>query len=202
MKYLGTIPKQLGSLSMLAYIFLSNANITGLMHNHNDCACLIPQTGQIPSELCSNTALNSIDVTGTSISCIPSCLYKNSILMVDPSVQQCPGPQDVALCALTAATSISSLWMDWQCSTVGMPLTQPCDAPWTGLECNQGLVVGIDIPSFGITGKALYDVVLSTFTTLQEVCLRSSFCCRILRILFWTRTASLVIFLHRIFSCC
>lgn len=71
-----------------------------------------------------------------------------------------------ALCAFIAATTVSNNYPEWQCTTSGTVVTQPCDGLWYGIGCNSNG----DIESIYMYGYQLYgkrsEMIHDTLTLL------------------------------------
>ena len=110
--------------------------------------------GAIPSEICRIPGLTRLFVlSNNGITCAPSCL--STVPSKTLPSTTCPSIQDIGLCGMIAATNIhaQSGYSQWNCTTLGKTVTNPCTAPvWNGLACGGNNVTSIVIVSVGLTG--------------------------------------------------
>ena len=136
---LGTIPSGMSTMSSLTQLSMSGNKLTG----------------SIPSQLCSISALQFLDMTSSgpmNLTCSNWCLTTVTTRYI-PSICL-PGFQDAAVCGLTAALDITSdaSYTMWQCNALGFALTNPCTGPWTGFACSGGYVASITLPASSLRG--------------------------------------------------
>jgi hypothetical protein len=91
-------------------------------------------------------------VGNAELSCYPGCLaewVQHNVVSVDAGVGECAvSGQDIALCGLVAATNIQSVYPEWECTTSGFTVSDPCDPNnmWRGIDsCNGGQIEYLDI---------------------------------------------------------
>ena len=114
--------------------------------------------GTVPSELCNIHSLTYLHFEkNAEITCYAACLSSVSSFSTDKSVcmSQSPTSQNIALCAFVAATNISSRSVnsDWMCDKFGIPINNPCNPVWTGLNCLNDVVTSMDLSKEGLTGS-------------------------------------------------
>ena len=115
--------------------------------------------GAVPSTLC-DLSLTSISLSSNHLTCAPSCLnsisyfYSSYYGGSNGDVSVCPSIQDKGLCGIVASTNVGSIYSEWSCNTLGIPLTNPCNVTsmWPMLSCDYDEVVGISNFS-GFTGS-------------------------------------------------
>ena len=63
--------------------------------------------------------------------------------------------QEIGVCGIVAATDIASKsgYNEWSCTSGGIPLTDPCTGPWTGVTCASGVVDNVNLNMKGLSGR-------------------------------------------------
>ena len=115
--------------------------------------------GAVPSTIC-NLGVSGLYLASNHLTCAPSCLssisyfYTNYYGGTNGNVPVCPSIQDTGLCGIVASTNVGSIYSEWSCNTLGIPLTNPCNVSsmWPMLNCDYDEVVGISNFS-GFTGS-------------------------------------------------
>ena len=111
--------------------------------------------GSVPSQLCNDVLLNTLQFQTNPLTCYASCLTSKSGLNAG-SVPRCPTSQELGLCGFIAATNIQSKsgYSMWSCDVNGLPTSDPCgNSPtWLGLSCSGGAVTSISLNSIGLSG--------------------------------------------------
>ena len=114
--------------------------------------------GTVPSELCNIHSLTYLHFEkNAEITCYAACLSSVSSFSTDKSVcmSQSPTSQNIALCAFVAATNISSRSVnsDWMCDKFGIPINNPCNPVWTGLNCSKDVVTSMNVHGIDLFGS-------------------------------------------------
>ena len=93
-------------------------------------------TGSVPSEICTS-GLTYMSLSGSEVTCLEGCVNNFAY----GSIPCPPTPQEQTLCALVAATNVSSVHSAWACNVAGYPVTNPCLSAWPGVECHTSNVL-------------------------------------------------------------